>query len=261
MNLLGHQKAACGMLLELYSVNSIMQTEIQRKILAWYARFDLFAGLMSGSATVLGREWFFANQQYYVQKSQKHSNNIDFKVEAHIATHRLTAMDMALLFAKFSKGKISKADFTTENNVLAEHIRAWKDQLAPLLSNAEYLVQSFGGARDPDPEDIVDPYKPGGIYKGALWTINFMMIDWYAVTLMHKHQTALALQQQPPSELMHLALEMCRIFEAIEYWPESPRGSILTAQASLGIASVFLPKDEKHGIWCRRKLAMIESMG
>lgn len=46
VNLLGHQQAAKQMLLELYSPRSIMETELRRKILAWYTRFDLTGGLM-----------------------------------------------------------------------------------------------------------------------------------------------------------------------------------------------------------------------
>lgn len=54
-NVVGHQKAAHRMLLELYSPETIMEDELQRKILSWYSRFGLTAGLISGYETVLGR--------------------------------------------------------------------------------------------------------------------------------------------------------------------------------------------------------------
>ncbi|KAL9033734.1 MAG: hypothetical protein Q9214_007370, partial [Letrouitia sp. 1 TL-2023] len=64
-----------------------------------------------------------------------------------------------------------------------------------------------------------------------------------------------------PPDLRSLASDMCRIFEAIELWPGSYPGSLVAAQATLGIATLFLPKDEKHIMWCRQKLAAIESRG
>ena len=238
-----------------------MDTEVQRKILAWYARFDLFAGLMSGYETVLGREWACAYERYYTRLAQKDAANTDYKIESNNGRHRVMAMDMAMLFAQLPRGAISLQDFMKENQVIAEQISAWKQDLDPVLFNTEHLVMSFEGVPDRDPDDIVDPYRPGGLFQGPLFSVNFMLLDRYAVEIMHKYQTALMLQQQPPLELGSIALEMLRIFEAIEYWPGSPPGAILPAQASLGIATLFLPKDERHIMWCRRKLARMESMG
>jgi hypothetical protein len=91
--------------------------------------------------------------------------------------------------------------------------------------------------------------------------INFCTIDWYSIDLMHKYQTALTMQTQPSQELGLKAYASCQLFEAVEFWPGSPNGSILACQASLGIASLFLPRDETHAMWARRKLACIESNG
>ena len=249
------------MLSELYSATTIMEKEVHRKILSWYARFDLFAGLMSGYETVLGREWFCANEKYFAEQSVRHPDDINYSFEAVIASHRLMAMDMALLFAKFARGNISIQDFTEENDVIASRIMDGKRSLNPWLSDSRHLVQSFEGAPERDTDDIVDPYLPGRMHEGPLWTVNFLFMDWMATDIMHKYQTASMLQQLPPPELTGFALELCRMFEAIEYWPNSLPGSLLAAQATLGIACLFLPKDERHTMWCRRKLAVIESMG
>lgn len=65
VNVVGHQKAAHRMLLELYSPETIMEDELQRKILSWCARFDHAAGLKPGYETVLERDWFCAREEYY----------------------------------------------------------------------------------------------------------------------------------------------------------------------------------------------------
>lgn len=260
VSLLGHQKAAYEMLLELYSSHSIMETEVRRKILAWYSRFDVMGGLMSGYQTVLGREWFVATEDYYRQQSLSYPNSIDYKIEATIAKHRLLAVDLALLFAQLPRGAISVEQFESESNKFSEQIRTWKENLDPIFRDPNYLVESFEGKERPV-GDIVDPYLPGGLYKGALFTFNFMLIDWHAIDLMHGYKTALMLKRPLPLELSQIALNICRLFEAIEYWPDSPPGSMLKAQGSLGLAILVLPKDEKHIMWCRRKLAKVESLG
>ena len=233
---------------------------MRRKILAWYSRFDVMGGLMSGYQTVLGREWFVATENYYQQQSLSYPNSIDYKIEATIAKHRLLAVDLALLFAQLPRGAITIETFERESDKFTEQIKTWKEKLDPIFRDPSYLVQSFEG-KERAPEDIVDPYLPGGLYKGALFTFNFMLIDWHAINLMHGYKTASLLKRPLPRELSEIALEICRLFEAIEYWPDSPAGSLLKAQGSLGLALLVLPKDEKHIMWCRRKLAKVESLG
>ncbi|KAI4259304.1 MAG: hypothetical protein LQ352_000844 [Teloschistes flavicans] len=261
VNLLGHQKAAYSMLTELYTVETIMENELSRKILSWYSRFDLFAGFMSGSGAVLGREWFVANGQYHAEQLMLNPESIYCKLEAAIAEHRTLALDMVLLFAKLPRGAISIEEFRKENETLEARIDSWREGLEPLMLDDRYTVESFEGAPERSKDDIVDPYRPGGLMQGPLWTMNFLMMDWCGTKIMHTYQTALIMQEQPHAGLSDLALDMCRLFEAVEYWPGSPPGSVLAAQAGLGIAVIFIPQDERHTMWCRRKLAKIESQG
>ncbi|KAL8776857.1 MAG: hypothetical protein Q9213_008106 [Squamulea squamosa] len=261
INLLGHQKAAYSMLTELYSVGTITENELRRKVLAWYSRFDLFAGFMSGDEPALGREWFIANERYHSEQAVQHPESTECKLEAAIATHGVVARDMVVLFTNLPRGAITFEEFQRENHSLAARIRNMREDLNPFLSDDRYVVESFEGASERDEDDIVDPYQPGGLRQGPYWPINFLMLDWLGTSLMHTYQTALVLQQQPPSNLLQLALEICRLFEAIQYWPGSTPGSMLSAQAALGIAVIFLPKDERHTMWCRRKLTAVESQG
>lgn len=260
VNLLGHQKAAHRMLLELYSPHSIMETEIRRKILVWYFRFDVQAGIMDGHSIFMGREWFLAAESYYREQSLSYPLSIDYKIEAMIATNRLFGSDLALLYAKLPQGDITPEDFARESDRLFQKLDFWNEDLDPVFRNEDYLVKSFGGQR-PDSDDIVDPYQPGGLYKGALFTFNYMIVDWLTLRLMHKYKTALLLCRPPPPEVQDIALEICRIFEAIEYWSESPPGAVVKGQGGLGLAIVFLPRDKKHIMWCRQKLAKVESLG
>jgi len=261
VSLLGHQQAAYRMLLELYTSQSIVETEMRRKIFEWYTRFDLHGSLMSGNETALGREWFSAIDTYYRQQSLNFPTDINIKFDVAIAKHRLMCTDMALLFAKLPRKAISFAEFQEESNRFAKQIDNWSDDLDPVFRDEqEHRVMDFGGKKK-DPDDIVDPYLPGGLSTGPMFSFNFMLQDLLAITVMFKYKMALLLEQPPPLELHNLALELCRLFETIEYWAEAPSGAILKAHASLAIATLFLPKDERHIMWCRRKLAKVESLG
>ncbi|KAL9603445.1 MAG: hypothetical protein Q9219_001132 [cf. Caloplaca sp. 3 TL-2023] len=261
VNLLGHHKAAYSMLTELHTAESIMESEVRRKILAWYSRFDLFLGFMSGYQTVLGREWFAANHDYHVRLAQQRPGDIHAQIEAGVAGHRILAMDMALLFAKLARGVLSFPEFSSQNVLLAQRIQEWKNSLEPLLSDDRFVVKSFEDVSRRDENDIVDPYRPGGLYQGPLWGMNFLMLDWLGTNVLHTYQTALTMKQPVPRGVVDLALEICRVFETVEYWPQSAPGSILAAQAALGVAALFLPKEERYTMWVRRKLAKIESQG
>jgi len=258
---LGHQKAAYGILTELYSPETINETETGRRTLEWYSRFDLFAGLMAGHELVLGRDWFQVNDQYYRQQLSQDNQNIDLQIESAVARHRLIAVDMAMLFAKMPRGEINVEDFMRDNALITQRLGSWMDDLKPLLNDPRYLVTSLEGARQRDPEGIVNPDMPGGLYQRELWTVNFLLLDRTAMEMMHKSQTALMLHQEPPPELRQLAVEICRLFEAIEHWPHSPPGAVVAAQAVIGLAAPHLPKDEKHTMWCRQKLAKVEGLG
>jgi hypothetical protein len=261
INLLGHQKAAFQMLTELYTPQTVMENGVTRVILGWYMRFDVFAGLMGGFEMVLSRDWFSYAYEFFQKQVINEPSNLNFKIEMSISKLRLIAMDMSTVFAKIGKGEISYEDFLQENEAVARRIAVWKTEIDPALQDPQYLVFDFTGARPRDPNDIVDPYLPGVLFRGPLWVMNISLLDWYSVDLMHKYQTALTMQKQPSEELSLRAFETCQLYEAIELFPESPPGIVLALQASLGIACLFLPRDERHAMWARRKLANIESNG
>lgn len=171
-------------------------------------------------------------------------------------------MDMSVLFNMIGKGLISKEEFIIKNQELAKEIADWKESIDPAIQDPRYLVTDYSNAPPLDPQSIVNPYRPGILYGGPLWAINISTIDWYALDLMHQYQTALILGTSGPNHaLTRRAFCTCELFEAIENWPGSPKGSVIGAQASLGIASLFLPRDARHSMWVRRKFATIESNG
>lgn len=262
MNLLGHQRAAYEIITELFTPETILQSDLTRTILGWYARFDVFGGLMAGSEAVMSREWFSTVTEFMRQKIKEEPEALSWKMEEAVCTNRLIAMDMSILFSKMGKGEIELEEFVAENAKISRRLTDFQEKMDPALKDPKWLVKDFSDCRPYDPEtDIVNPYMKDTLYHGPIWATNQLMIDWYSVELMQKYQTALITQTQPTQELAMNAYASCQLFEAVEYWPHSPKGSVLACQASLGISALFLPQDHQHWMWCRRKLAVIESQG
>lgn len=95
-----------------------MEDDTSRVILGWYMRFDVMAGLMGGFATVLSREWFSSETDFFGHMAIKEPDNLNWKIEYAIAQNRLNAMDMSILFAKAGKGEVSPEEFFRENREL-----------------------------------------------------------------------------------------------------------------------------------------------
>lgn len=234
-----------------------MDSEIGRQANEWYARFDLTSGLMSENGTTLSRQWYLASEHWFRSMTLLYPSQIDYKILLAFARHRSLCADLAMLFSKLARGPMT-AELRQESNRCDEELKQWFVSLDPVFKDEQFLVKDFEG-NVADPDDIVDPYVE--IWREPLFAMNFMLLDWTATSMMFKMKISQALQQQLPPELGTMALEACRLFETIEYSPYSPPGSVLKIHSSLGIASLFLPKDEKHILWCRKKLAKVESLG
>lgn len=261
MNLKSHQKAAYKILTELFTPQTVMQSDMHRVIFDWYSRFDLFAGFLAGSETVLDRHWFVAYHQYYLDNVQRHPDDLVAKMDEAISNYRLLAMELMILFANREKEGVAEADFMRAITSLLSRFQAWRDEMDPALTDSAHRVTDFGGARERDPDDIVDPCTPGVLFGGQLWRMNYAMMGWCSTDIMIKLQFAKTAGKAPPADLTKLAREVCQMYEAIEYWPGTPRGSLISAHPSLGVAVLILPKDERHTMWFRRKFAMVETMG
>ena len=261
MNLKSHQKAAYKILTELFTPQTMMQSDMTRIIFDWYSRFDLFAGFLAGSKAVLSRHWFVVYHGYYLDQVRQYPADLVAKMDEAIADYRLLAMELMSLFADRERGDVCEEEFLQAIATLTLRFNAWHDDMDPGLTDPAHRVTDFTGARARDPDDIVDPCAPGVLFGGELWRMNYALLGWCSTDMMIKQQTAKLTGTTPPAELTDLALQVCQRFEAIEYWPGSPKGSLLSAQSSLGIAVLILPKDERHTMWFRKKFALVESMG
>jgi hypothetical protein len=231
VNLLSHQRAAHQIITDLFTPQTIMQSETHRKIISWYIRFDLFAGMMSGGKTVLGREWFDACAEFYKRKARDKPNDFGARFEDMFAASRLIATDIALLLASKGTGEKSDEQFALEVQELLGKMDDFGRRLDTTFTNPSCFVKTFPKAPPPSEDDITDFRDPNFCLAGELFSMNYILIDFWAM------------------------------FEAVDYSDQGPPGAVLGFQASLGIACLLLPKEEKYTNWARRKFALMEQNG
>ncbi|ORY63247.1 uncharacterized protein BCR38DRAFT_344223 [Pseudomassariella vexata] len=261
VNLMGHQKAALQIMLQLLTPQAALQSPVIRMLLTWYVRFDVFVGMMGGFETRLPRGWFSAAVEYYENQVTTDGDHVSWKTEAASATLRLISVDMSILYARGGRGELSSEEFATEHDHLTARLYEWRDDLDPALVDPAYRINEFAHARRLGEDDIVDPYAAGYLYGHPLFSTTLLLAEWHSITMMHKSQEALALQQEPSAELRNLAFTICQIFEMVQKWPLTPKGTIVILHAPLAIAALFVPRDTKHHMWMRRKFALIERLG
>lgn len=261
VNLLGHQKAAYEIVTELFTPHTIMQSETHRKIISWYIRFDIFAGLMAGHATVLGREWFVASKDFYARQARDRPHDLGALYEEKFAISRLNATDIALLFGRKAKGTLRDDEFARELRIMSNRLAQTDHELTTAFADRRQYVTEFPNAPDTDPDDVVEATDPAFVLAGELFGWNFILIDFWSIYLMFKSQVAQVDRTQDPREIVALAFKICKMFQALQYASSTETGVVLGTQASLGIAAICLPRDQRHIMWCRRKYAMIEAQG
>ncbi|KAL2140041.1 hypothetical protein VTI28DRAFT_4318 [Corynascus sepedonium] len=261
VNLMGHQKAAFEVFTKLFTPQTVMQTPVGRAALTWYARFDVFLGIMGSFKTSLCREWFTAPVDYYESRAAEEPHNLAWKIEACSAQLRLISQQMSDLFARGAKQEITKDEYVAEHRRLSVVWDEWKNSWDSALKNPGCLVDEFPGNPTPSPDDIVNPFTPGVLFRPPIFASTLMTCEYHSISLMHASQNAMKLTEEDRVRLMEHAYAICQIFEAVEFWPQSPAGSLTVLQSSIAIAALYLPRDSKHHMWFRRKFVLLESIG
>lgn len=262
VNLLGHQRAAHDILTALLTPQNCMQDEMRRRAVSWYFRFDIFAGLMSGTDTMLARSWTAACHEYYAEQHRQRPHDLDARWEAYFSRVRLLGADVTRLFAAGKRSPISGQSFERGYQALEAEFARTRLEFETAFAQPANFVKTFPRApAPPSPDEISDFRDPNFLYAGELSTLNFVLIDFWAIDLTFKYQAHQAQAKSLSQECQMLAIKICKMFEAIEYGDEGPVGGVIGAHASLGIAALCLPNDEKHIMWVRRKFALIEQLG
>lgn len=261
VNVMGHQKAALEIITHLFTPQTVMHTPVGRAALVWYARFDVFIGMMSSLGTSLPREWYSTPADYYASRAAAEPNNVGWKVEVCSARLRFISMEMSLLYAKGARQEFNEEEYLAEHRRLSTVWDDWKNGWDPALTDSAALVTEFPSCPAPDPDDVVPPFAPGVLFRPPLFASTLMTCEYHSIALMHASQRAENLTDADRVRLVEHAYAVCQICETVERWPHSPPGSLIMLHSCLGIAALFMRREPKHHAWVRRKFALLETMG
>ncbi|RFU78747.1 hypothetical protein TARUN_3453 [Trichoderma arundinaceum] len=261
VNLMGHQKAAFEIITHIYTPQTAMQSSIGRMCLSWYARFDNIVALMGRFPTEIPREWFTTMIAYYQNQMASNPTELRWKIEDRSARLRLISYDMSTLYARGSRKQIAPTDYIYEHNYLTAQLEEWKGSWDPMLCDQKYLITDFTWRRPLNPNDIVDPYRPGLLYDHPLFNNSVIMMEWHSIVIMHKSQSPNISPEQLFADLGGHAFTVCELFESMEYWPDLPTGTLIAMQPCLAIAGLFLQHQPNNNMWLRQKFALLETQG
>ncbi|OQE32035.1 hypothetical protein PENSTE_c001G08463 [Penicillium steckii] len=260
VNLIDHHQASHALVREILTPESSNTVTLHTNIFLWYARFDIVVGIVAGTEAVLPREWYIGKEQYDAEQAALYPNDPAKQLALVASINRRFGLEMASLYARLSRGLIPMDQFVIQNQQLGQTMERAKNIIRK-FDNSEHTVSSYPNQQPLTEFDIVDPYVPGVLHTGPLWDANYAWIDLLSTELMFKYQTMLALRQPLLPELQSLAFEQCRLLETIDRWPNKGYGHCIGFKNSIGLASMFLTKDNKHQMWSRHKLAMMEQNG
>ncbi|KAJ5963836.1 uncharacterized protein N7479_003712 [Penicillium vulpinum] len=260
MNLIDHHQAAHAFMRKLITPESANTNELHTSIFLWYARFDVVVGILAGTETVLGRDWYLAKEQYDAEQAAIYPDDPSKQLALVASINRRFGLDMASLYAKLSRRMISMEQFAIQN----EHLGQWLEQAKTILrtfDDYDYKVQKYPQKQPLTEDDVTDPYVPGVLYRGALWDFNYAWVDVLSTEIMYKFQTMQVLQQPLLQDLQELSKELCRLIETMIRWPQKENGYCLAFKNTIGMLGMFLPREHKYQMWARRRLALLEQNG
>ncbi|KAJ5485220.1 hypothetical protein N7539_005208 [Penicillium diatomitis] len=103
-NLVDHHQAAHALMRELLTPDSSNMIDLHTNIFLWYARFDVVAGILAGTETILSRDWYIAKEQYDAQQAALYPDDPNKQLAYVASINRRFGLDMASLYAKLSRG-------------------------------------------------------------------------------------------------------------------------------------------------------------
>lgn len=295
-SLASHHKAAHGILVSKYTPQTIMETDRGRKIFNWYVRLDVVAGLMAVRDAVLDRSWIAYAYDWHEKRSDLAGpDQLQNKQEFFTKAIELIGHDTAHLFAGASEA-LTSIDNGQSRNFSIDEVMFGVNKLSDRLDKLRRRIQELHDPSLASADQHASPHQENSVFasnvplfRGALWPLNFVWVDWYAVMILLKNsmlailqKAQMILQAQSLSsfqvehlqqqaltvlpELSRYSKVQCEIYNAIATSTTAPAGVTIVCYAAIGLSTVFLPKappveNSRYTMWARQQLANFERQG
>jgi hypothetical protein len=259
---MSHQKAAFQILTELYTPETITSSPLSIIILQWYGHFDTYIGMLSGSPSLLTREWHEALHDHFVREYSRNPGDLTLLYEKSMTTTKLLGYDLIRFLNRMNAGELSDAEFETASQSLIKRLDSWEENFPVELMDPNNIVKEFPGSPY-NPDDPSDPYKPTFIFSGRNFPSNQFRLGILGIRNMFETKVA-AWKGLPKPEKSGKALAtvIFQIVNAVRFWPDAPPGALLSLRSIFSLA-IFLniPTRPREIQWARETFAAIEKEG
>ncbi|KAI5289968.1 hypothetical protein KEM54_002778 [Ascosphaera aggregata] len=263
VNLMAHHQAACRMLKSLYSPADMAQDSFHRTIFFWVTRFDGASANVARSVPLLDKEWYVPVETFIRSDIQERPNDMVGKLLLCGLLVRKFNRDMAILLNKslHNMTVAHSADRVGELEELEPAIRASVTELEYILGD----ITGSQSARTALPR-LSKSGATGDCVHDTTNTLAFAEIARYRLDLLgskllYQCHVGSMMHQVDPNELSDLALEISQLIEALTCDSDPAENVLLSVQQVLSLSVSFLPVDEPHMAWSRKKMAAVESQG
>lgn len=222
----------------------------------WCTRLDLRSCLMGAFEASFPKEWLVAMSSFFREKSLEEPAEVLWKVCERTSAFRLILHDVASHKA-LRQTVPSSPDILQQYEAITRRLIEWRQNWDASLTDIRYGVT----VGSPDTAaDFAKSSEPGVLFDHPIFSSSICSAEWHAMMMVHLSQHPENLPGDP-EELRKHAYGACQVIGAISQWDKSPQGALSMLHSTLLVALMFLPRDEQHWYWVRRKLAMIESTG
>ena len=262
-SLMDHRNAASQIIKTQWTPTTITETCKLRMVFNWFVHFDLICAMMAGHKATITPEWSEICREAVFKRLKENPGNILLKIENAAGDFREITVKVSTMTAKRAQGEMSAEDFKRDFPETLQSCHDWWASLDPdILEGAELIALPTSDIADPDD---ASPFTPAPLYTGNRWAVNFLILDYYGLLIVLKQQVALTIgiESQPDLDdsLAEYAIKICELLTAIEAYPHTPAGALLSAQAPIGLAALRLPDLPNYRQWMQRQLAKAEKMG
>ncbi|KAI9655471.1 MAG: hypothetical protein M1831_004888 [Alyxoria varia] len=253
VNLRSHQLAAGKLLTTHFSPDTMFESEELAKLFEWYLHFELYASLMSGKESTLGREWAAGHFQFHERLSGEHPDDKGKEYEARHAKLRVLATDLSIFKTRQSSGQIQGDELKREADALFDRYAAFYDESNIDVAEASNIID-----KHTDENPTIQPTDHD------LWAHLMSLYKfWGTETFFHSHITQCGLRTDP-ALLMGMSTKskrICKLFGMMKTHNATP-GVVTGNLGPVGLASLVLSRQSpEHLLWYRRQLALSESLG
>lgn len=193
---------------------------------------------------------------FYQEKCLEEPAEVLWKVYERTSAFRLILHSMASFFA-LRPNAPPRSDALRQYDDLTRRLIEWRQNWDASLTDSRYGVILSSPAGE---ADFAKSSEPGVLFDNPIFSSSICTAEWHSMMMVHLSHHPENLPGDPQEMRKH-AYGACQVIGAVSQWDRAPPGALSMLHSILLVALKFLPQDEQHRFWVRRKLALIEATG